>query len=36
MILTNNIEQANQCDLQAVFSLQKAAFMEVSKQMLEL
>lgn len=33
MILANNIEQANECDLQALLSLQKAAFMEVAKQM---
>lgn len=33
MILANNIERVNECDLQAVLSLQKAAFMEVAKQM---
>lgn len=33
MILANNIEKANECDLQALLSLQKAAFMEVAKQM---
>lgn len=33
MILANNIEQVNECDLQALLSLQKAAFMEVAKQM---
>ncbi len=31
MIQANNIEQANECDLQAVLYLQKAAFMEVAK-----
>lgn len=33
MAVANNIEQVNECDLQAVLSLQKAAFMEVAKQM---
>lgn len=33
MILANKIEQANECDLQTLLSLQKAAFMEVAKQM---
>ena len=33
MILANNIEKANECDSQALLSLQKAAFMEVAKQM---
>lgn len=33
MELANNIERVNDCDLQALLSLQKAAFMEVAKQM---
>lgn len=33
MELTNNMERVKECDLQAVLSLQKAAFMKVAKQM---
>lgn len=33
MVLTNYIERVKECDLEAVLSLQKAAFMEVAKQM---
>lgn len=33
MALANNIERVKECDLQSVLSLQKAAFMEVAKQM---
>lgn len=33
MVLASKIERVDECDLQAVLSLQKAAFMEVAKQM---